>query len=86
MTELFCSSTRYYITIISGGAIRGSVVVSFCFARCPSAITQKLDFTGLVTGGGVKINHKFGIFELDFPIPYTTSMSTMTIKGTLACL
>jgi len=54
MTELFCSSTRYYITIISGGAIRGSVVVSFCFARCPSAITQKLDFTGLVTGGGSK--------------------------------
>ena len=52
MTELFCSSTRYYITIISGGAIRGSVVVSFCFARCPSAITQKLDFTGFVTEGG----------------------------------
>jgi len=56
MAELVLCSTRYCITIISGGAVCDSVVVSFCFARCLSAITQKLDFTGLVTG--VKINHK----------------------------
>jgi len=48
MAELVYGSTRYYITIISG------VVVSFCFAGCLSAITQKARFYGICNRRGWK--------------------------------
>jgi len=79
MGELVYGSTRYYITIISGGLDCGSVDVSFCFARCPSALTQKLNFTGLVTGD--KNKPQIWNPHPDLPIHYTTFM--MTSMGTL---
>ena len=40
-------ASLWYYNHYSGGAVSASVVVSFCFARCPFAVTQKLDFLDL---------------------------------------
>jgi len=64
-------------------AVCGSMIVSFCFARCPFAITQKLDFAGLVTEGG---HNKPQIWnpQLQFAYSlYNFYRATMTIEGTL---
>ena len=56
--------------------------VSFCFARCPFAITQKFDFLDVTEGGQSKP-------QIWNPRPqfayllYNFYKATMTIKGTL---
>jgi len=64
-------------------AVCGSMIVSFCFARCPFAITQKLDFAGLVTEGGYNKPQIWNPQLLFAYSLYNFYRATMTIEGTL---